>query len=465
MSEELHIMSTLEINRLEVIQKAEAGIIKQSDGARMLGISVRQFIRLIKKHRQAGAAGLVSKRRGQPSNRQHDEEFKQEVMSVMRSHYHDFGPTLAKEKLLERHQLKINKETLRQWMMEDGLWKQKRRRRVQIHQMRARRPCVGELVQIDGSLHDWFEGRAPDCCLLVLIDDASSRLLSLRFEARETALGYFKAIRGYIKQYGRPFVFYSDKHGIFRVNLPEAQSGTGETQFGRAMRELGIEVICANTPQAKGRVERANGTLQDRLVKELRLKNINDLVTANQFLPEFIEDYNKRFSVIPLNPTDVHRKEIPDDDTLNLILSFQHDRILSKNLELSYNNVIYQVKTEGSGYQLRNSKIRVSDNLEGTIKLLYKGKELAYKIFDKKNRVAAAVNGKELHEKMEQKYQADGRSKGHKPAADHPWRGYNNTQCLEKKQLPSDLEAPLTHRVHRAMRARRRGSPALWTCG
>lgn len=424
MSEEFYTMSSKEISRLEVIQQVKARVIRQSRAAELLGISVRQLIRLRKRYEQEGAESLVSKRRGQPSNHRHNERFKQKVMQLVQSQYGDFGPTLAAEKLLERHQLKVNKETLRQWMIEIGLRKEKRRHRAPTHPMRARRPCFGELVQLDGSLHDWFEGRAPKCCLLVLIDDASSRLLSLRFEACESALGYFKAVREYIKEHGRPVAFYSDKHGIFRVNIPEASSGTGETQFGRAMRELGIVIICANTPQAKGKVERANGTLQDRLVKELRVRKINDITRANEFLPIFIADYNKRFSVEPLNPTDAHRKEIPDEETLNLIFSFQYERILSKNLELSYQNVIYQIETPNKGYYLQKATVKVCDDLQGNIRLLYKGRELPYKIFNKNNRVADAVSGKELHQRMEAATKGDGRSKGHKPAADHPWRGY-----------------------------------------
>jgi transposase len=422
MSEVLHTMSVTEINRLEMIQKVEAKAIKRKQASQMLDITIRQLIRLIKAYRREGACGLISKHRGKTSNRKHDDSFKHNVIDLVKTHYSDFGPTLAAEKLLERHQLEINKETLRQWMIEASLWHGKIRKATTLHQMRTRRSCFGELVQIDGSHHDWFEGRADKCCLLVFIDDATSRLLELRFEPCESAVGYFNAIRNYLKRYGRPIAFYSDKHGIFRVNIPEAKNGTGETQFGRAMKELGIEIICANTPQAKGRVEKANGTLQDRLIKELRLRNINDIATANAFLPEFIEAYNKRFAVTPANSTDIHRKEIPNEEILNLILSFQYQRILSKNLELSYNNVIYQIKIPGQGYGLRHAKIKVCDNQAGEIKLLYKNKILPYEIFDKKNQVVEVVNRKEINAKLDQFSKTDGQSIGYKPKPNHPWR-------------------------------------------
>lgn len=219
-------------------------------------------------------------------------------MGIVREHYYDFGPTLAAEKLLERQGISINKETLRQWMIEAGLREGKICKPTRVHQQRTRRTCFGKLVQIDGSYHDWFEGRAERCCLIVYIDDAISKLLVLRFEPNESALSYFNTTRDYIMQYGRPLAFYSDQHGIFSMNIKEAYLDTGETQFARAMRELDIKITCANSPEAKGRVERANGILQDRLVKELRLRGISDIDSANAYLPQFVIDYNNRFAYV-----------------------------------------------------------------------------------------------------------------------------------------------------------------------
>ena len=201
----------------------------------------------------------------------------------MRARYPDFGPTLATEKLaIEGVSLSV--ETVRQLLIGEGLWKAKSVRRPVIHQLRERRARLGELVQIDGSPHDWFEGRAPKCTLLVFVDDATSRLMYLQFVAAETTFNYFAGVRSYLTEFGKPLAFYSDKFGVFRVNIPNALSGTGLTQFGRALKELDIELICAHSPQAKGRVERANQTLQDRLTKELRLRDLSSLADSQCLL-------------------------------------------------------------------------------------------------------------------------------------------------------------------------------------
>ena len=376
----------------------------------------------MKQVEHGGSQGI--RRRKVGGNRTFPDDFKVSVMEVVKTTYADFGPTFASEKLRERHKIDVNKETLRQWMMEWNLWKAKRQKKVTLHQSRARRACLGELVQMDGSHHDWFEGRREPCCLLVFIDDATSRLLELRFEEQETTLGYFNATRSYIKRYGRPVSLYSDQYGVFRVNAPEAESGSGETQFGRAMRELDIKIIFANSPQAKGRVERVNATLQDRLVKELRLRGIRDIETANAYLPEYVEEHNKRFSVDAADLTDAHRKTLPRENELDLIFTLQCERMLSKNLELSYQNVIYRINTSDPGYGLRHAKITVCDNQKGKVTLLYKRRYLDYTTLDKKNRVLEAVGRKELNAMLEKEWKPDGRSIGHKPGAKHPWRQY-----------------------------------------
>ena len=380
---------------------------------------------------QEGPAGLVSKRRGKPSNRQHGAELKRTAIKHVTECYRDFGPTLAAEKLQAHHQLTVNKETLRQWMLEAGLWHGKVRRSSPTHQSRTRRPCLGELVQIDGSPHDWFEGRAPACCLLVFVDDATSRLLHLRFELSETTWGYMTATRSYIEQYGRPLCFYSDKHGIFRVN----QGDEGDSQFGRALRELGIELICANSPQAKGRVERANQTLQDRLVKELRLRNISTIDEANAYLPEFIADYNRRFAKAPANPTDCHRKALPEPAVMDVIFSRHSQRKTSKNLELSYQGMLYQINTKQPSYALRKTFITVCENQQGNVTLLYHGKALPYSRFQKAKPNADIVTDKELNERVDDLIKIDGRNQGHKPAKDHPWKRYQPIVKQQQQRL------------------------------
>ena len=219
----------------------------------------------------------------------------------MRDRYADFGPTLAAEKLAEHHGCWVSRETLRGWMIADGLWQDRRHRLPSPHQPRRRRDCLGELVQIDGSEHAWFEDRGPPCTLLAFVDDATSRLLQLRFVTSELTFDYFRTTRAYLEEHGKPVAFYSDKHGIFRVNSKEAAAGDGVTQFGRALLALNIDIICANTPQAKGRIERAFGTLQDRMVKELRLAGVSSIAAANAWLPGFITAYNTRFGRDPAN--------------------------------------------------------------------------------------------------------------------------------------------------------------------
>ncbi len=231
--------------------------------------------------RQAGATSLVSKRRGQRSNHRVPDEIRDLAFGIVREPYGDFGPTFAAEKLRELHGCRISHETLRRWIFADGLWIDRWHRPPSPQQPRRRRKCVGELVQIDGSEHAWFEDRAPMCSLLAFIDDATGRIMALRFVASESAFNYFRATRAYLEEHGKPVAFYSDNHGIFRVNTKGPAGGDRVTQFGRALTELNIDIIRANTPQAKGRVERAFGTLQDRLVKELRLGGIGTIDAAN----------------------------------------------------------------------------------------------------------------------------------------------------------------------------------------
>lgn len=418
---DLVTMSKKEVTRLEIIQQVESRILKQYEAAKQLGLSKRQLIRLVKKYKKEGALGLASKRRGKPGNRGYSETFKEKVMQLVIKHYYDFGPTFATEKLDELHSLSINKETLRQWMIEANLWKEKRRKKAVIHQQRERRSRFGELVQIDGSPHDWFEGRGPKCCLLVFIDDATSRVMELLFVPTETTQGYMDGLRNYIKHHGLPMTLYSDKHGIFRINIPEAKSGTGETQLSRALKDLGIDLIHANSPQAKGRVERSNLTHQDRLVKELRLRGISDIEAANAYLPEYIKAHNEKFAVTAASAENNHRLMLPSEGTLDLIFSHQEERVLSKNLELSYKNIIYQItlKKQVKGYAMRGAKVKVFENKKKEITLIYKNKILTYKTLDKKNKNKEVVSAKEINQKV------DGRAQGHKPTADHPWRKYD----------------------------------------
>lgn len=411
-------MSQQEVLRLQVIEKLNDRKLGQSEASKILKISCRQIRRLLKIYRRQGSNSLVSKKRGKPSNNRICEKVKQNILAIIKEKHIDFGPTFLGEKLLENHDILVSKETLRKWMVAENIWETKRRKKAQIHQMRERRSCFGELVQIDGSPHDWFEGRGEKCCLLVFIDDATGMLLSLRFEEAETTAGYFRATKEYVIKYGLPMAFYSDKHNIFRVNMPGC---VGVTQFGRAARELGIEIICANSPQAKGRVERANGILQDRLVKEMRLRVISDIKTANAYLPRFIEQYNKKFAVEPRSSADAHVK-LRSKDGLDLIFCFKEERKLSKNLELSYCNTIYQIKAENSGYRLRQAKVTICEDLDGEITIRYKGEKLNYSCYKKQKNSAQIIGVKALNRKVDSLVR-----KRYIPTADHPWRQYKTT--------------------------------------
>jgi hypothetical protein len=303
-------------------------------------------------------------------------------------------------------------------MIAEGIWKPKRTKKPPVHQMRERRACFGELVQIDGSDHDWFEGRGPRCTLLVYIDDATGTLLELWFVPEETFFGYCEASRHYFERYGKPVAFYSDKHGIFRVNQPRPLGlSSGLTQFGRAMQELDIQTLCANTPQAKGRVERVNQTLQDRLVKELRLQGISDIDSANAFLDGYREDFNRRFAVQPRSTHDAHRSLCETDENLDIILTHQETRTLSKNLTAQFNKVIYQIQSDRPDYTMRKAQVTISENAKEEITILYKGSPLAYTIYHKATRQADVVDTKTLDHQI---------NIPKPPATNHPWRQYGH---------------------------------------
>ena len=413
-------MSKKELSRLEIIQQTMNKQISQIQAALLLNIGTRQVRRLQKAYREEGAVGLISHRRGAPSNNRLDEQVKAKVLALIKLHYHDFGPTLAHEKLTEKHGMSLSVESVRKLMIRAGLWEGKKRREARIHQQRPRRSARGELVQIDGSHHAWFEDRGEACCLLVFVDDATSALLSLHFVSQECTQGYFDATEKHIKQHGIPVEYYSDKHGIFRVNVKEANTGDGLTQFGRTLKELGIAISCASSPQAKGRVERANGILQDRLIKEMRLRGISDINTANDFLPEFITSYNKRFAKEARSEVDAHRNLTLSAAELKLIFSQKHQRVISKNLEVSYNNKVYQIQSKTAGYTLRKARVTVYDHL-GEITLKYKQRILPYKVFDKQNKPTKIVDSKQIQQPKKAK-------KLYKPAANHPWKSQPNSR-------------------------------------
>jgi hypothetical protein len=393
----VQLMSDGELSRLEVVRDLDQQRLTTAAAGQLLGLERRQVFRLLKAYRIEGPSGLISKRRGRRSNRRRPDAMRRSVLAIIREWYWDFGPTLAAEKLREAHGITVGRETLRQWMIEDGLWRDRKQRQKRVHQPRPRRECVGELVQVDGSEHWWFEDRGPQCTLLVFVDDATSRLMHLQFVESESTFAYFHAARAYLEAWGKPVAFYSDKHGVFRVNHPGALGGDGMTQFGRALHALNIDIICANSSPAKGRVERANKTLQDRLVKELRLAGAANLADGNALLPGFIADYNARFGKPPANKKDLHRPLRAGDD-LDDAFAWKEERTLSQALTLQYDKVLFILTPSEQAKAAIGKRVTVVDYPDGRLAIRYKGIELAYRTFDKIQQVdqGAIVENKRL---------------------------------------------------------------------
>ena len=350
-------MSDKELKRLSVLQEICDQRITQSQAAQLLHISERQIRRLLQKYKAQGPAALAHAARG-------------------------FGPTLAHEKLTTIHGFDISVETLRSWMIAANLWIPRHKRLKRPYQPRYNRDCYGELVLIDGSHHDWFEGRAPKCCLLVFIDDATGKLQHLRFCESESAFDYMISTRLYVEQHGKPLAFYSDKHSVFRVNQ-SSKKDTKITQFGRVLSSLTIDIIFANSPQAKGRVERANRTLQDRLIKEMRLEGICSITEANAWLPCFIEQFNQKFAKCARNSKNLHRPLTESDAELEDIFTWQEPRKVTKNLTITYDKCIYMLEPTPLNHKLVGQYITFLEYPDGTVAIMHEGRKINYSIFNK----------------------------------------------------------------------------------
>ncbi len=414
------VMTTAELARLEALHRLAAGGISQRDVALELRLSVRQVKRLWRAYRQTGPTAVVSKRRGRPSNRRVPRDVLDAALERVRDRYPDFGPTFACEQLRERDGIVVRRETLRKAMIAAGLWEASRKHRPRPHPPRQRRARVGELVQGDGSPHDWFEGRAPRCSLLLYVDDATSRIGAGIFAAAESTNAYFALTRQYLLAYGKPLAFYVDKLSVFTTT--RRNDGDDLTQFARAMQELDIEIICANSPQAKGRVERVNRTLQDRLVKELRLNNISSITDANAFLPGFIARYNQKFAVVPRAENDAHRALRIDED-LERILCRAETRVVSKNLTFKYNGTLFHIDEPAHERRLHHQHVLVREQRDGSITIEHRGSRLAFQACPLAQR--PVVGAKDLNDTL------DGTrlgpripdSKKQRPVPpNHPWR-------------------------------------------
>ena len=417
-------MSRKERDRLRLIHEAERGHISGAEAAEALEISRRQFKRIRKRHREEGDRGLAHRLRGKPSNRRLPDEIRKRAVRLIREKYPDFGPTLASEKLRERDGIVLSDEAVRRLMISEGIWKP-RKERERHRKKRERRRCFGELVQMDGSHHDWFEGRGQKAVLMVMVDDATGEVRALFGPAEDTRAGML-ALRAWLEEFGRPRAIYADRHSIWIAQKGDAgeREDSETTQLGRALRELDIDYIPAGSPQAKGRMERQNGTLQDRLVKELRLAGIDGIENANPFLLDvFLPDYNRRFRKPPASKANAHRRLGREFD-LDLILSEQEERTVQNDYTIRWRNRIFQIDPPAfSG--LRGGKVSVAVGLDGSLDLLFKGKRLNFHEF-KKNMHASAFDHTAPRGSMEKTKPS--RSAKPKtpwvPPPDHPWRRY-----------------------------------------
>ena len=420
------VMSTNELDKIQFRSQILKDLIKKriktSKAAKRIGLSIRQVLRLKKEFKTHGSKVLISKKIGARSNHQLPQKQKDAVLTFFTQVDHrDFGPTLAYEYLANDHALEASISSVRTIMIQNDLWHPKEIRKVKIYRLRPRRSKKGELVQLDGSEHDWFEGRGSRCTLLVYIDDATSETLHLKFVKSENTFDYFQATREYIEKCGRPETFYPDKHSVFRVNYVGALSGDGRTQFGRAMEELGILLVCANSPQAKGRVERRNRDFQNRLVKAMRIAKICTIEAANAFLPSFLDCFNKKFAKAPQDPFNAH-KPLLETHNLDKIFSLQYKRRLSKTLTLQYNNVIYQVIVpEQVEYTLRKAEVMVVETKDGKVSIECRGKTLTAVPYHEMQAQAPEVSSKELLAKLMETKIEQNRPR-HKPSRRHPWK-------------------------------------------
>lgn len=404
-------MTEEELQRKTIVEQALDKRITQKVGAEKLGMSERQFRRLIKQYRQNGSVGLVSGHRKRPSNNRLEETERQAITEMLSDPlYKDFRPTLLVEKLEEYKGIQVSRETVRQMMINSGIYKPKTKK-VTAHPQRERREHRGELVQIDGSYHAWLEARGPKACLLVFVDDATSEILAAQFVDHESYFAYAKVCKYYFRAVGLPVAFYSDKFSVFRVNTKGAIHKDAITQFNRALDTLGIELICANSPQAKGRVERANQTLQDRLIKEMRLLNICSYSDANTFLPDFITTYNRKFAVCPRSSADSHKPLTKSIDLDNLF-AIHDTRIISKDLQIQFDNVVYQIITTRPANHLAGREVLILQEESGSLTAILNHQILALNVVLKQKKKPVVVSTKSVDHQLAV------------PAVNHPWRSY-----------------------------------------
>ncbi len=407
-------MSEKERERLKVFARVKRGELRQVEAAEICGLSYRQTRRQYQRYREFGDRGLVHRGRGRPSNRKYPSEFRAAVLARYQERYPDFGPTLAAEKLmLDGYEL--DHETLRVWLLKAKLWRQ-RRQRSKHRSWRERRAHFGELVQMDGSHHQWFEQRGPKSCLMNMVDDATGRTLTL-MAAEETSFAAMELLWGWIKRYGIPRALYTDRKNVYvldqETRARAADSGQEAlSQFGRACRQLGIKIIAAYSPEAKGRVERSHGTYQDRLVKELRLAEIATIAAANELLPRFADELNQKFAVQPRAAADYHRAAKGYD--LAAIFCHEEERTATADWVVRFENQFYQLAPRRKGISPRE-KIKAQRYLNGELHFRYGKNELSYRLLPERPRPAKKTNRKQPASNIMDKYV---------PPPSHVWRNF-----------------------------------------
>lgn len=407
--EDCIVMRERELRRVHVIRQVLATQLTQQQASEVLGLTTRPIRRLSHRLQADGDSGLAHRSRGQPSNRRKPAAFRRQVRALYVRHYGDFGPTLAVEQLATHHGLTLSDETLRRWLRAQGI--DHFRRRPRPHRTwRARRAHRGELVQLDGSHHDWFEGRGPRCVRMAYIDDASSRVYA-RFYDYEGTLPALDSFQRYVKQYGIPLAVYADKHTTYRSpaepSIEEQLAGLAPmSQFGRALRDLGVELIPAHSPQAKGRIERLFHTLQDRLVKEMRVAGIATLAEAHRFLPTWLAQYNRRFTVVPAQATDLHRP-LSAGTEVQAVLALKTRRVLRRDRTVRHGGQLYQIQS-----RVRATHVVVEERVEGTLRLLHQDRPLTYQPIRPQPRTVAPPRPARRPRPLV------------KPPATHPWNRF-----------------------------------------
>lgn len=408
-------MSQKEIKYYDTIKKLSEGYIKAKDAAQMLNLSIRHVKRLKKKIKD-GMSAFVHKSRGKASKRKLKGKERQNIVDLLKEKYKDFGPTFASEKLAEINNINRDPKTIRKIMMEENLWKSRKKKETEHRCWRQRKASHGEMEQYDGSYHEWFEDRAPKCCLLAAIDDAQGIITKAKFDEHEGVIPTFNFWKKYVEEKGKPFSIYVDKFSTYSINHKLAkENGDTLTQFERAMQELGIDVIKAGSPQAKGRVERLFETLQDRLVKELRLNNISSIKDANEFLKnKFIPEFNIKFGVESRLNIDMHKDlTCEEKDKLDSIFSRKYKRKVGNDFTMAYNKKWYQLENNQPVTVCKKDTVIVEERIAGGIFFQLKNQYLFYKELPKRPEKLSKITPWILVKKP------------NIPSPNHPWRKYN----------------------------------------